>query len=311
MATIRCDPTLVETVVLAEIARRTHAGDQQWDESYHRQTDPLYGTIPITQREGAFDELHARLFVELGFSHTIAATFAEIVELQERAPTLLLLGARVTQDEGAVIGRDGRSICLRILPTRFADPQRMASFIRHELLHAADMLDDTFGYRLAYTGDDYDAHPRTIGAINMRAEGYRALWCTHIDSRLIRRGLIPLADQSAHRRDFDRRFAATPEPLRHTLFQRIWNAEHITHADILAITQQADAAAIGEHPRRTMAPGALCPLCRFPTHRWAPAIDDTIAQNIQNDFPTWQRTDGACARCVEVYALRTCREVQL
>src|SRR3970282_2499969 len=51
-------------------------------------------------------------------------------------------------------------------------------------------------------------------------------------------------------------------------------------------------------------PGAPCPLCGFPTYAWAPAIDFLVEQLIQEDFPAWRRRDGACARCVEGYAVR-------
>ncbi len=50
--------------------------------------------------------------------------------------------------------------------------------------------------------------------------------------------------------------------------------------------------------------GAPCPLCGFPTYAWAPAIDLPVERVIQEDFPAWRSRDGACARCVEAYAVR-------
>jgi hypothetical protein len=309
MPTIRFESTLVEEVVTAEISRRRKRGDFRWVTAYRHLADPIYETTPPDQRDAQFEQVHAQLFAELGFGQWFDSTFAELPDLQRRAPALLVLAARLAQEEGAVIGRDRQSVCLRVLPARFAEPELLAAFVRHELLHAADMLDDSFGYRMEYAGDDHQSRVWTIGAANLRADRYHALWCAHVDARLIRQGLTPLAGREAHRRDFDARFAAVPAALRTELFERVWNAEQLTHTDIMDIAHRSDALAVGRHPHPAQIPGAPCPLCRFPTHRWARQIGPPIARLIRGDFPTWQLEAGACERCVEAYTLRTCLEV--
>ncbi|HET7377313.1 MAG TPA: hypothetical protein VFK30_11440 [Anaerolineae bacterium] len=294
MPSCRFEPALVEAVVLAEIELSERRGDQQLLRTYHRAADPLYETTGADQLNAAFDELHSDFFNQLGFTRLIAATFNEFPDLQKRAPSLLVLAARSKLEEGAVIGRDSQSVCLRLLTGRFADRDRLGAFIRHELLHAADMLEAAFGYRVEYS--------ESIGAANLLADRYRALWCAHVDARLIRRGLAPLADLETHYRDFAARFNRAAEPARKAAFAQLWQADRLTHAQITAIARQPDLQA--DHLSVVNIPGAPCPLCRFPTHQWAAEITPRVAAAIQIDFPRWQTEEGACERCVEVYALR-------
>jgi len=165
MPVCRFEPALVEAVILAELEQSERRGDQRLTRAYHRAADPLYETTAPDQLNAAFDELHADFFNQWGFARLVAATFNEFPELQKRAPSLLVLAARSKSEEGAVIGRDGNSVCLRLLTGRFADRDRLGAFIRHELLHAADMLDDAFGYRVEYS--------ESIGAANLLADRYR------------------------------------------------------------------------------------------------------------------------------------------
>ena len=294
MPVCRFEPALMEAVILAEIEQFERRGDQRLTRAYHRTADPLYETTAPDQLNAAFDELHADFFNQLGFARLVAATFNEFPELQKRAPSLLVLAARSKSEEGAVIGRDGHSVCLRLLTGRFADHNRLGAFIRHELLHAADMLDDAFGYRVEYS--------ESIGAANLLADRYRALWCAHVDARLIRRGLKPLADRETHYRDFDARFNRATEQARAAAFAQLWQADRLTHAQITAIARQPDLQDDRHHTANV--PGAPCPLCRFPTHRWATEIPPGVAAAIRADFPHWQIEEGACERCVEVYALQ-------
>ncbi|MBI3732160.1 MAG: hypothetical protein HY259_01720 [Chloroflexi bacterium] len=128
MPSLRFDPSLIESVVTAAAAL-----DAELARAYHRRANPLYETLLLDERETAFDQLHAQLFVARGYSEWFAALFAELPALQQRAPSLLVLAARLAPEEGAVVGRDGQSVCLRITPERFAKREPLSAFVRHEL----------------------------------------------------------------------------------------------------------------------------------------------------------------------------------
>lgn len=323
MPAVRFDPTLVEAVVSAEIDRNERVGDGRLVEAFHRLADPIYERVPLDERETAFEPLYARFFERLGYPALFAELFAEVPDLEKRARGLLVLTARHQREEGTVIGRDEQSVCLRIWPARFADCERLVAFIRHELVHAADMLDPSFGYQVATVGAGVPVAPSdegagradpslnrpvisqataTPGAATRLAGRYRALWCASVDARLIRRGVRPLAEREAHARDIESCFVSIPDSERLSLFERLWSAGQPTHAEMLALARQADVLTPASATPMP-APGALCPVCRFPTYCWATEIAPPIVALIRADVAAWQPDHGACERCVEGYAL--------
>lgn len=286
MTAIRLEPELVEAVVLAELEQSETAGDGSLSREYHQLADPLYERVPPEERERAFDRINMNYFERLGFLGLLSTTWGEFPDLDSSARGLLVLTARGKHEEGAVIGKDGESVCLRILPFRFSNRRRLIAFLRHELLHAADMLNPAWGYRLGSHSD-------------REAERYRALWCASVDSRLALRGWDPLLSSQAHREDLDERFDSLPEARRTALFDAVRNGEPLTFPEMIAITQEAEALS----PRLGRRPGARCPLCAFPTHSWAADIEPVVAERIRSDFPDWQLKDGLCGRCAERYRL--------
>lgn len=284
MATLRFEPELIQAVTDADLQAARRNGDVARLQNYHAGTDPLYKLFG-QEREKAFARFHAAWFFERGWTNLFVETWNEFPELETRAAHLLVLAARLKRDEGAVIGRDGVSVCLRALPIRFANPERLRTFARHEFLHAADMLDPQFGYQ--------PLKQATLAETNRVADGYHALWCAHVDARLTRRGRQPLSDFDAHRAAFDAQFAAGAAA---ALLAQLWNAPALSHDEIVALAR-------AHVKTQTQRGGARCPLCRFPTFQWAPEIQPAVAAAIRADFPSWQRDDGACERCVERYAM--------
>jgi hypothetical protein len=298
MPTIRFEPTLIEAVVTAAVAASERAADSWLAVAYHRQANPIYDHTRPAERESAFDTLYTRLFDSLGFMKLFTWLFGELPTLQQQAPALLVMTARAKHEEGAVMGRDGQSVCLRVSSERFAEGESLVSFVRHELLHAADMLNASFGYAkapLRCPKDQLTAErPATLSAINALAERYRALWCAYVDARLVRRDVEPLADCEAHRRECENLFELMPS----AVFERVWHVEPLTYDELMAMARAQQGQ------RRTVRLGALCPLCKFPTHHWAKTLEPHIADAIRADFPAWRAEDGACERCVECYVMR-------
>lgn len=290
MATLRFEPELVQAMTDAELEHARHSGDVALVRHYHALADPLYDKTPQDDREQVFARFHTAWFFERGWTQLFAETWNEFPELETRAPHWLVLAARLKREEGAVIGRDDASVCLRVLPLRFSNREQLRAFVRHELLHAADMLDPSFGYQ--------DLHAASLTQANQWADLYHTVWCAYVDARLTRRGAIALRDGDVHRAAFETQFADSSENGA-ARFDQIWNASALTHADITALARAAGMT----HARRGNAPGARCPLCRFPTFEWAIEISPAVADAIRIDFSAWSSNDGACARCVERYEM--------
>lgn len=288
MPKLRIEPQLLETLVAAELDRAERAGERALVRDYHSLADPLYERLAPEERENAFAQIHLVWFDQRGWREWFAELWAEFPELG-RAEGLLVLAARHKQDEGAVLGRDGAGVCLRALPARFADRQRLATFVRHEFLHASDMLDPAFGYRIE--------RQDTFTEANALAERYRALWCSYVDARLARRGVEPLVSPEARLRELKRAFPALAVEQLAALSAQEPNVA-LTHADLMELARQIPDSS-DPAPR----PGTRCPLCRFPTFEWAKEIAPETVNAIQSDFRGWNVRQGACARCVERYEL--------
>jgi hypothetical protein len=290
MPTLRFEPALLEALVAVELEHAERSGDRATLRAYHAFADPLYERLAPDEREQAFAQIHLVWLEQRGWRDWFAAKWAEIPELGERATGLLLLAARRKQEEGAVLGRDGAGVCLRMLPARFTDRPRLAAFVRHEFVHASDMLDPAFGYRIE--------HQDTFTAANVLAERYRALWCAYVDARLTRGGVQPLMDLDGHRLDLARVFPSVPLAQQAELAAHVWNGVGLAHRDLYD-----RACQVGVERGTTPRPGARCPLCQFPTFDWATEIEPALARAIRADFPDWDVTGGACARCVERYEI--------
>lgn len=293
MATLRFEPELIQVVTDAELENARRVGNLALLKQYHAGADALYEKTFDREREIAFVRFHASWFYDRGWTNLFAETWNEFPELEARAPQLLVLLARLKREEGAVIGRDGASVCLRVLPLRFAKRERLIAFVRHEFLHAADMLDPHFGYQTLGEA--------TLAETNRLADGYHALWCAYVDARLVRRRFTPLLDAYAHHLAFESQFASTANEQRVALLTRVWSASALSHDEIVSLARTHSQT-------QTRRGGARCPLCHFPTFQWAATIAPAVADAILADFPLWKCGNGACERCVERYEmLVSCR----
>jgi hypothetical protein len=283
-------PELLDEVVCLELARRAARGDAGPLAEYRGLADAGYAR-PAGDRERSFAALHARFFERLGFGARARAVLEAHGSLLEcRIPGLAMLRARHPGDEGADLGAagpGGRPACLRTTADRWLGDD-LERFLDHELLRLGDLVDPGFGH-------DADAvlalppHRRR----DVQA-AYRTAWAASLDGRLARRDRAPLAGPDEHRRRFARSFGQRPEVDR--MFQAVWGNDRPTHAFLLAVAVTPGGAS-GQ-------PGRPCPLCAFPTHRWAGAVPDAMVDRIRADVPGWTAADGLCERCREGYEAR-------
>ncbi|MBI5379243.1 MAG: hypothetical protein HZA23_03715, partial [Nitrospirae bacterium] len=146
---------------------------------------------------------------------------------------------------------------------------------------------------------------------------YRILWDIQIDSRLAGEGRGTVADREARCLEFEMLYRKFPPAERSAVFEALWSGERRrTHGGLLDLARKPEAllALAGSPegaapPARVRLPGALCPLCRFPTHQWAEGLetDPEIASIIRTDFPEWAPEDGCCGHCLEGYLVRAGR----
>lgn len=318
---IQYDPLLTETVVLQEITRRQELGDPALFREYHVAADPLYHRRPDA-RDAAFQRLHAQFFTKLGFAEILQAELRRFPSIEAQASEVIVALAAGSHEEGADLslgeaygnGHVGKRVGIRLLADRVLDIATLQRYLRHELLHVVDLLDPDFGYegeiRLAVVS------PAEENIIRNR---YRLLWCLSIDARLECAGGEPLADRETRRREFEAQYQKFAPTVREAIFERLWQAETLSHSLLLqmatgseALLRMAGPAARtrSETSPRAPLPGSPCPLCRFPSYHFVEdhtILDSALVTEIRLDFPSFRVDDSLCERCLEVYTLRAGR----
>ncbi|MBI3098581.1 MAG: hypothetical protein HYY93_10120 [Planctomycetes bacterium] len=167
---------LVEEVVRHEMersaggaggdARATLAGE------YRRLLDGIY-ILSGEARLVAAQRIHQQFFGRLGWTEFFATEFRDILPMVTAAWV-----GKAERDEGCFVD-ERRRLQVRLRRTRFEDREGLARFLRHEKMHAADILDPEFGYR-----NETVDEPTRIR--------YATLWCTSIDERLKGASLEPV-----------------------------------------------------------------------------------------------------------------------
>lgn len=303
-ARVNYEAALVEDVILAKMDADVRSGDFRLFNRYHQLARSIYEEASPTEREHRFADLHQRMFVEWGFDQVVRDVLSEFPLIAERASEVLFLktlsryeeGADVvrrTTDLGGDAGSAPRVVLVKVCPKRLSEGTLWERWLRHELMHASDLLDEAFGYRFQARLADTPAQE------NIVRERYRVLWDITIDGRLTRRGRGTVATKEQRWDEFDRLFTLWEEGKRRDVFERLWNTDQPIHAELLRLAKEA-----GDGGARA---GGICPLCRFPTYAWATEVPHEVAALVRRDFPDWRSEHGLCERCAEFYSLRSAR----
>jgi len=287
---VEYEPRLVEEATLLTL-RGAEA-----EPAFRRQRDRLYEIADPGAREAEFRALHAAWFERLGLGRTIGQALGERMSVVRAARACVVAYAASPRQEGAELfvrppeegtrEADRRSVVLRLRPERLLAAPQLLEFLRHELLHIADMLDPCFAYEPWLPSAD--AGPANRELLKDR---YRVLWDAYVDGRLSRLGWAPAGVRAERLSEFRRAFPALGERAE-ALFERFFSAALLRHAELMAFA--VDPAS---------GPGR-CSLCRFPTHTFEPEphrLADTVRERIRSDFPEWEPAAGLCLQCADLY----------
>jgi hypothetical protein len=308
---VEWDPSLVEEAVVRAVEKRGVRG-------FRGQRNRLYEISDPEEREAAFRDFHAIWFKRLDLDGVVRQALQEQPLIPASTRTCILAPARTKRDEGAELfvspsenegsAAEGRWVVVRLEPETLLDRTGALAFLRHELMHIADMLDPAFGYepRLPRAASG-PAHERLL------QDRYRVLWETFIDGRLVRLGRAAPAIRDIRLREFSGTFPMLGERAEEA-FARFFDGPPCTHADLVCFASNPVAAAssapfhrFSESPilRNTPHAGQRCSLCGFPTHAFDPDPDrlpPAVQHWIRADFPAWKTDDGLCLQCSDLYS---------
>lgn len=298
---IRYTVGLQEAVVDLLLRQRTVSAGAQIYGEYRRRADRIYVLHAQPEdRVQAFRLLYARLFETLACGEPMSDAVGELSGLVDE---VIVSRAWSQGEEGAELSRDHRTVGVRLRPARFAEPADLRRFLRHEFGRIGDILDETFGYG--------DGVPEAAGAFRTVGEHFGFLWGCSVDGRTARAGRESWRTRAEYEEACALVFSGISADAARTVVVRLWEGERPTYrtllqlaADRAAFAAFAGMGARSEPGNPVPLRGGRCPLCGFPTHEWAPAIDEPVAERITADFPHWERGHGACARCIEGYTVR-------
>lgn len=278
---------LVEAAVLASLGGRAE------ERLFLGERDRLYEVADPEAREEAFAALHGAWFARLGLGQPAQAALDERPEIEGRSRRCIVARALAARDEAAdllIAPPEPPTILIRVLTGTLCVPDRFRRFLRHELLHIADMLDPGFGYEPRLPGSGG-------GALRDRALAgrYRVLWDAWVDGRLARIGWAPAAIREERFAEFARAFPELGDRAPEA-FDRFFGAARCTHADLVAFAARSSDEA----------PRSPCPLCGPATGAAhpVPGLPPAVLAAIRSDFPSWDPAAGLCQRCAELYSAR-------
>ncbi len=308
------DPSLIEEVIFSELKSREEKGDFTLTLDYHSCIDPIYEKFPLDERPSQFKKIEWDFFQKLGLPKLIKEIFDEFPELEKKACGGVIAKAANNFDEGAYLTKGmnqesgQKKIVVKLMPDRFMAIPYLKKLVRHELMHASDMLSETYSYRDERLG----GNPMEESIVKER---YCTFWDIYVDSRLITKGKETLSDKAGRYAEFDALYRKIPDEVKIAIFDVLWQDEHLTHDKILSLAKDvnelikiSDGLPIKHSlkKKKTILPGAQCPLCQFRTYQWAEGIeqDAYLVNEIKKDFPDWEPEDGVCGQCVEAYKVR-------
>ena len=299
---IEYDPRLVEAVVLLRIA-----GDPE-EKRFYRARDLIYEMGDTEEREERFREFHGEWFLRLQLGQPIRESLTEQPGALQQVRRCCVLRAPSAREEGADLHelRDSRpkdslpekALLIQLQAERLLDSSALQAWLRHELMHIADMLDPRFGYeRFIPSGDAGPAYA------NLLKDRYRALWDTWIDGRLLRRGWLPEEVRQKRLEEFAATFPGLGDEAG-AKFQEIFDSESQTHAVFMAFALRPGGQT-GPAEGKLSAPQP-CPLCRFPVYRLLSGAElpEEIREQVRGDFSTWRPEHGLCLQCADLYRAR-------
>ena len=308
------DPSLIEEVIFGELKVMEGKGDSAFTLEYHSCIDPVYENFPLDERPSQFKKIEWDFFKKLELPKVIKEIFDEFPELEGKAAGGVIAKAVNPFDEGSYLTKGmnqeagQKRIVVKLLSDRFQEIPYLRKLVRHELMHASDMLSESYGYRDERLG----GNPMEESIVKER---YCTFWDIFVDSRLIRKGKETISDKEKRYREFESLYKKIPDEVKIAIFDVLWQDESLTHDKILGLAKDvnevikiSDGLPISQFrkKKKTILPGAQCPLCQFRTYYWVENIeqDAYLVDAIKKDFPNWEPEDGVCGQCIEAYKVR-------
>jgi hypothetical protein len=298
---IEIDPDLVEEAVRAWVEA---GSDVALAREFEADRLACY-ELPASERDAGFRACFRRWFERLGLEDVLRSAFGERSVIVEGVSVARISAARRNREQGVEMfvgeGERGepasqaRRLHVRIRPAALADGAAALAMLRPELLHVADMLDPSFGYRPHLPSSEAGpTHDR------MLLDRYAALWSATVYGRLTLEGRARPGERGRVLARLVEKFPRlAPDAEAH--FAAFLDGGRPAHEELVAFVLAPPSTPVLGVPE----PGSRCALCGCPTYGFVAAEEaDSIGGAIRADFPLWTRQDPLCPQCRDLYAAR-------
>ncbi|OFW00034.1 MAG: hypothetical protein A3F68_08040 [Acidobacteria bacterium RIFCSPLOWO2_12_FULL_54_10] len=300
---IAYDPVLVEETILLRIRNDPE------EKRFWRARNLIYEVPETEERESRFQKFHFEWFHRMRLAAPLLAALDEQPEILQQVRHCSVIKAPTNHDEGADLHdlRDpepdnltmGKALLIQLKPARLLEQRTLQEWLRHELMHIADMLNPHFGYKR------FDVTAATGPAwANRVRDRYRVLWNTWVDGRMVRRGWLAAQARQRRLEEFLAVFGSTG-PVSTAVFNQVFEAESQTHERLMNLSNEAEGSRSNSADSRSAS--RPCPLCRFPYDRLLPAdseLSENVRDRIRAEFSDWRPEDCICEQCADLYRTR-------
>jgi hypothetical protein len=298
---IEYQPQLIEEAVLRFIEGHPE------EKRFRKERDTIYKLMDDESREQQFQILHQRWFERLHLDAPLQEALSFWPILKSYTARCRLLKARSNKEVGAelyVAPRDPRSpvlscrsIVIQLTSELLTQAHDFRAFLRHELLHIADMLDPQFGYQPDFSKTQIGpAYERLL------QERYRILWDITVDGRLCKKGWLAPAVREKHWQIFQNTFSGPTRDLE-IIFSLFFDQNSHTHQELLSFARAPETWFV-ERPPRSKGHCALCSFPAFELIHPPTQLSLTLIDEIKHAHPAWLPTQPICRQCADLYEAR-------
>lgn len=224
------DPNFVEQATFLSAKR-----DPVQECASHDVLDPLYRMTDVELRRRAFRAAHGDLFRRFGLDGLVPHAVDEFPLLAEHLNCCLVREAERTRaqsvdlytrksDSSNEVGEP--TLIIALCPESLLDHQQLTPWLRRQLQHVEDMVNERFGY---------DTRLPAVSPVqqNLIRDRYAVLWDIYVEGRLIRSGKL---DDSAIQQlwvSFSKAFRLDGQCPSRTTFERLLETNELTHTQMM------------------------------------------------------------------------------
>lgn len=202
----------------------------------HQLLDPLYRITDAESRQCAFREAYGELFRRFELDRIVPALVLEFPLLSGRIGRCIVREAERRRAQSVDLysdksggGANGvdRALIIALCPECLLDLKRLRPWLRRQLRHIEDMVDERFGY-------DRELPGASAAQQNLIRDRYALLWDIFVEGRLARSGALNVDGVAGLRASFERVFAqggASPSRLD---FEWLLGQDGLTHAQLMS-----------------------------------------------------------------------------